>query len=132
MAIKASGSTLVLCFLFALNNVSFAGVPTCDDINQALTASGDFSKWRGKQISDVEWETSHSIFGFAKCVVTKRDFRCENEPIGSLDLAKASFSTFRDLLEKCLPKPQWIHKRDNDALPSQTSLMRMGAMGTWD
>jgi hypothetical protein len=129
MFIKARSSTFALCILLALNSVSFATVPTCEDIDQALTASSDFSKWRGKQISDGEWDTPHSIFGFEKCVVTKRDFRCGNQAGSSLELAKASFNTFRELLEKCLPKPEWIHKRGDDALPTQSFINRDGRNG---
>jgi hypothetical protein len=71
--IKARCPTFALCIFLALSDLSFAE-PICEDIDQALTASSDFSKWRGEQIDDGEWETSHSIAGFTKCVVTKRDF----------------------------------------------------------
>ncbi|MGX1102561.1 hypothetical protein [Bradyrhizobium elkanii] len=68
---KAALLTMATGLLLTFNWACLAQVPTCDDIRDALDASADFSKWRGEQVSDGQWQTSHSVFGFDSCVVTK-------------------------------------------------------------
>jgi len=110
---------------------AFGGVPTCDDLIAALNASDNFSKWRGQKIGENEWETSHKIFTFNKCVISKNNFRCSLPAGSSLERARSSYSSARDLVENCLSKSEsgWVFDRRADPLASMDFVNRDGRNG---
>jgi hypothetical protein len=102
----------------AATSVNVSAATMCDDVKLALASSKKFSEWKGKQIADNQWETTHTIFGFTKCVVVDRYFRCE-QTSSSLDLAQRAYDAARKLIEACLPRSEWMYNQKTDPLPSQ-------------
>ena len=114
----------------SLAAVSYAtAVPTCDDVKSAIAASKKFPAWRAKKLSDKEWETTHTIFGFTKCNIVNSDFRCTRQTSGSQGLAEVDYATFNKLIEGCLPAPRWKHTAETGSEPSHKFLSMDGESG---